>query len=42
MIVKLAEGKGVALGALSLAEMQMAEPRITEDVFKVLTPDPGH
>ncbi len=38
-IVKLAEGKGVALGALSLAEMQMAEPRITEDVFKVLTPE---
>ena len=38
-IVKLAEGQKIALGKLSLAEMQMAEPRITADVFKVLTPE---
>ena len=38
-IVKLAEGKGIALAKLSLADMQMAEPRITQDVFKVLTPE---
>lgn len=38
-IVKLAEGKGVGLAQLALADMQMAEPRITADVFKVLTPE---
>jgi argininosuccinate lyase len=38
-IVKLAEGKGVGLADLSLAEMQAAEPRITQEVFKVLTPE---
>ena len=38
-IVKLAEGKGCGLTELSLAEMQAAEPRITQDVFSVLTPE---
>jgi argininosuccinate lyase len=38
-VVKLAEGKGCLLSDLSLAEMQSAEPRITQDVFKVLTPE---
>ena len=38
-IVKLAEGKGVGLAELSLAEMQAAEPRITKEVFTVLTPE---
>ena len=38
-IVKLAEGKGCDLADLSLAEMQAAEPRITNEVFKVLTPE---
>ena len=38
-IVKLAEGQKVPLGKLSLADMQMAEPRITQDVFRVLTPE---
>ena len=37
-VVKLAEGKGCNISDLSLAEMQAAEPRITQDVFKVLTP----
>jgi argininosuccinate lyase len=36
-IVALAEGKGVDLAALTLAEMQAVEPRITRDVFNVLT-----
>ncbi|WP_088348275.1 MULTISPECIES: argininosuccinate lyase [Rhodomicrobium] len=35
-IVKLAEGKGVGLEALSLAEMQGVEPRIGNSVFSVL------
>jgi argininosuccinate lyase len=35
--VKLAEGKGVELRELSLAELQSIEPRITADVLKVLT-----
>jgi argininosuccinate lyase len=35
--VKLAEGKGCELSDLSLADLQSAEPRITQDVFKVLT-----
>ena len=38
-IVKLAEGKGVGLADLSLAEMQAAEPRITKEIFSVLTPE---
>jgi argininosuccinate lyase len=38
-IVKLAEGKGIALGAIALSEMQTAEPRITQEVFKILTPE---
>ncbi len=38
-IVKLAEGKGCDLAELTLAEMQAAEPRITQDVFKFLTPE---
>ena len=36
-VVKLAEGKGCDINQLSLAEMQQAEPRITDDVFKILT-----
>lgn len=36
-IVKLAEGKGVRLDELSLAEMQSVDAEITQDVFKVLT-----
>ncbi|HYH38574.1 MAG TPA: argininosuccinate lyase [Azospirillum sp.] len=35
--VKLAEDKGVKLAELSLADMQSIEPRITEEVFQVLT-----
>jgi argininosuccinate lyase len=38
-LVKLAEGKGVDLAGLSLAEMRSAEPRLTEAVFGVLTID---
>ena len=36
-IVKRAETKGAALEDLSLAEMQAVEPRITKDVFSVLS-----
>ncbi|TAL03414.1 MAG: argininosuccinate lyase [Rhodospirillaceae bacterium] len=36
-VVKLAESKNCELGALTLADMQSAEPRITADVFNVLT-----
>jgi len=36
-IVAAAEKKGVALDRLALAEMQKFEPRITKDVFKVLS-----
>jgi argininosuccinate lyase len=36
-LVALAEGRGVDLAGLSLAEMQGVEPRITADVFGVLT-----
>ncbi len=36
-IVALAERKGVRLDELSLADMQSVEPRITKDVFFVLT-----
>ncbi len=35
--VRLAESKGADLGELSLADFQGVEPRITRDVFKVLT-----
>ena len=35
-LVQAAEAKGVDLSALSLAEMQAVEPRITQDVFSVL------
>jgi argininosuccinate lyase len=36
-LVAAAEAKGTDLAGLSLAEMQVEEPRITEDVFSVLT-----
>jgi argininosuccinate lyase len=36
--VKLAEGKGVELADLSLAELQGLEPGIAKDVYDVLTP----
>jgi argininosuccinate lyase len=36
-LVAAAEAKGVELSGLTLAEMQSAEPRITADVFSVLT-----
>jgi argininosuccinate lyase len=36
-IVALASGKGVALHKLTLAEMQEIEPRITQEVFGVLS-----
>jgi argininosuccinate lyase len=38
-IVKRAETKGVALEDVSLAEMQAVEPRITKEVFSVLSVD---
>lgn len=38
-VVKLAESKGCELAELSLADMQTVDPRITEDVFRVLTPE---
>jgi argininosuccinate lyase len=38
-IVRAAEEQGVALAALPLAALQAVEPRITEDVFGVLTPE---
>jgi argininosuccinate lyase len=38
-IVKAAETKGVTLDKMPLAEMQQIEPAITQDVFKVLTPE---
>jgi argininosuccinate lyase len=38
-IVKRAETKGVALEDLSLTEMQAVEPRITKEVFSVLSVD---
>ncbi|MEM7728628.1 MAG: argininosuccinate lyase [Pseudomonadota bacterium] len=37
-IVALAEGKGLTLDALALSDMQAVEPRITDDVFSVLSP----
>jgi argininosuccinate lyase len=36
-LVALAEARGVDLAGLPLAEMQTIEPRITDDVFSVLT-----
>ena len=36
-LVATAEAKGVDLAGLTLAEMQAEEPRITADVFSVLT-----
>ncbi len=36
-VVKLAESKGCDLSELTLADMQTVEPRITADVFTVLT-----
>ncbi len=38
-IVRLAEGKTCGLADLSLAEMQSVDPRITRDVFSVLSPE---
>jgi len=38
-LVRLAEGKGVQLDKLSLAEMRSIEPKITEDIFSVLSPE---
>lgn len=38
-IVRLAEEKGCGLQDLSLAEMQGVDPRITQDVFSVLSPE---
>ena len=37
-IVALAEKQGVTLDALALKDMQKVEPRITADIFNVLTP----
>ena len=37
-IVALAEKQGVTLDALTLKDMQKIEPRITADIFNVLTP----
>ena len=37
-IVALAEKQGLTLDALSLEDMQVVEPRITKDIFNVLTP----
>ena len=37
--VKLAEGQGVDLAQLKLTELQNLEARITDDVYKVLTPE---
>ena len=38
-IVKMAEGKGCELSELTLEDMQLVEPRITQDIFRVLTPE---
>ena len=38
-IVALADKKNIALDALPLSDMQNVEPRITKDVFSVLTPE---
>jgi len=36
--VKRAEGLGLGLADLPLADLQALEPRITDEVFRVLTP----
>jgi argininosuccinate lyase len=36
-IVRLAEGQGIDISELSLADMQSVEPRITDEIFGVLT-----
>jgi argininosuccinate lyase len=38
-LVALAEARGVELAKLDLAEMQSVEPKITQDVFSVLSAD---
>jgi len=38
-LVRLAESKNLPLERLSLADMQSVEPKITEDLFTVLTPE---
>jgi argininosuccinate lyase len=38
-LVRLAESKNTALEQLSLSQMQSVEPKITEDVFTVLSPE---
>ncbi|MGH7154514.1 MAG: argininosuccinate lyase, partial [Acetobacteraceae bacterium] len=38
-LVSVAEAKGTDLAGLSLADMRTVEPRITEDVFSVLSVD---
>jgi argininosuccinate lyase len=38
-LVAIAEAKGVDLATVTLAEMQSVEPRITADVFSILTVD---
>ncbi|MFZ5664894.1 MAG: argininosuccinate lyase [Pseudomonadota bacterium] len=38
-VVKLAEGRGVALDALALDELQAIDPRITESVYPALSVD---
>lgn len=38
-LVALAEDRGIELAQLTLAEMQSVEPKITQDVFSVLTVD---
>ena len=37
--VKLADGRGVDLAQLPLQDLQNLEARITDDVYKVLTPE---
>ena len=37
-IVALAEKQGLTLSELALSDMQKVEPKITKDVFNVLTP----
>jgi argininosuccinate lyase len=36
-IVSLAEAKGIGLSRLALEDMQEVEPRITEEIFSVLS-----
>ena len=37
-IVAMAEKQGVTLDALALTDMQKVEPKITKDVYSVLSP----